>query len=1182
MHADLIQHAQAVGGHVLVRGRYATFLTAAGTGYSAWGDLALTRWSADPVENNDGLFLYLRDLDSGVFWSLGQQPALISAERYESCFTASTAELRQFNEGIEARLDLCIAPDADLELRRVILRNPGKSPRRIEITSYAGVVINTWAADAAHPAFSKLFVQTEWVAKQGALVARRRPRTPGEKGCWLVHALAGEDGNEKAQPPQHETDRARFIGRGYSLAAPHALVEKEPLSGTVGNVLDPIVSLRCSLELAAGSEVSLTFLLGAAMDRETALDLVVRYASATRIEASFMAASSAASLLRPSALNMNRGRKSTRYYEPATECAAHSSKNFLPLQGAELRAGDEERGKGGRFESDAESLQFWNGYGGFNASGDEYVIRLTPDANGRLRLPPQPWVNVIANPQFGFLTSESGAGYTWSQNSRENRLTPWCNDPILDPHGEALYLRDEDSHRFWSLTPGPVPQPVPYEIRHGFGYSHYRHVSQGLTQEVWLFAAREEPVKLILIRLHNPARQPRCLSLFAYARLVLGVLPGDHARELAIEQDSATGALLAENHNREFTGRIAFAAVSPTDSVPIHISGDRAAFIGRHGSPACPAALSRDKILDGRLGTGLDPCFALQVTLRLEPGATLERAFLLGEAGSRDEVRRLIGHYSEDGAVAAALTEVRHAWRERLAAVRIQTPTPALDLMINGWAAYQTLSCRLWGRSAFYQSGGAFGFRDQLQDAAALIYHDPALTRQQLLLHAAHQFIEGDVLHWWHPPAGYGIRTRFSDDRLWLPWLAAFYGRATGDWSVFDEPVRFLQARELESGENEAFLTPEDSGKAASLYEHCCRALDSSLTQGAHGLPLMGSGDWNDGMNRVGREGRGESVWLGFFLYAILGDFIPVCGRNSDYNRARRYAAFRSHLAEALNEQGWDGEWYRRAWYDNGEALGSKASDECRIDALAQAWAVMSRAAPWARAEAAMDAVERHLISEPDGLIRLLAPPFANTPQDPGYIKGYVAGVRENGGQYTHAALWVVRALAELGRRDQAARLLEMLSPVSRTLTPEAVAVYRLEPFSVAADIYGVEPHVGRGGWSGYTGSAGWLLRVMLESILGLELVEGHALHLRPCIPDEWPGFDLRYQLPDGETAYEIHVRNPDGRARRVVAVEIDDRPGRIEYGSAYVPLFQDGLVHQVLVTLTEATEDTATTGISL
>ncbi|MDG4550997.1 MAG: glycosyl transferase [Candidatus Contendobacter sp.] len=1127
--------------HLLSNGRYAVLLSAAGTGYSTWNGLALTRWNGDPVEDSDGFFLYLRDRDSDECWSLGQQPVAAPEARRASRFGDGSAKLCCEHAGIEAEMTVVVPGDADVELRRVILRNHGDQPRRIELISYAEVVLNARAADMAHPAFSKLFVQTEWVVAQRALLARRRPRAAGEPVCWLVHTLI--DAEDEIDPPSYETDRARFIGRGYSLAAPKALAETGPWSGMVGNVLDPIVSLRRTVQLAAGGAAQITFLLGAAAEREEALALATAvHPFPPSIEGGWRAA--------PGGFSSQT---------PQTTPALRATPPY-PGRGTD--------GKTEQLVFDDEPLQFWNGHGGFSADGTEYVIRLQPDATGRLRPPPLPWVNIVANPRFGFLASETGAGYTWSRNSRENRLTPWHNDPILDPHGEALYLRDEDDGAFWSPLPGPVPQPAPHEVRHGFGYSRYRHVSQGLEQEAWLFVPREDPIKITRIQLRNAGDQPRRLSLFSYARLVLGVLPGDYAADLVIERDAATGALLAENRNREFAGCIAFAAIAPLDSVPVHVSGDRASFIGHHGNPARPAALERDAVLNGRLGAGLDPCFALQIALTLESGATVEYAILLGEAEDRDAVRRLIGRYRRDGAIATALDEARQFWRDRLSAVRIRTPSPALDLMVNGWLVYQTLSCRLWGRSAFYQSGGAFGFRDQLQDAAALVYHDPQLTRRQLLLHAAHQFREGDVLHWWHPPTSCGIRTRFSDDLLWLPYLATFYARATGDWTLFDAPARFLKARLLEPGEDEAFLTPEDSGEVASLYEHCCRALDRSLTQGAHGLPLMGTGDWNDGMNRVGREGRGESVWVGFFLYAILGEFIPVCGRRGDHDRARRYAAFRRHLAEALNEHGWDGEWYRRAWYDDGAALGSAASDECRIDALAQAWAVISKAAPWARAEAALDAVERHLISEPEGLIRLLTPPFENTPHDPGYIKGYVAGVRENGGQYTHAALWVVRALAELGRRDRAAKLLEMLTPVHHALTPEAVAVYRLEPFVVAADVYGAAPHVGRGGWSWYTGAAGWMLRVALESILGLELVEGHTLRLRPCIPDEWPGFHLHYRLADGDAVYEIEVRNPDGAAERVVAVEMDDVGGLVEDGAARIPLFRDGKTHWVVVTL--------------
>ncbi len=1134
--------------HTLTNGRYATHLTPAGTGYSTWDGLALTRWNADPVTDGDGFFVYLRDRQSGAMWSLGRQPVATPGAQRASRFSAECAELRCVQDGISAELTVVVPAAAAVELRRVTLRNHGDRPRQIELTSYAEVVLNAQAADSAHPAFSKLFVQTAFDAPLGALLARRRPRATGEPVCWLVHALVDAEGADAAL--EWETDRVRFIGRSYTLAAPKAVMANEPLSGTVGNVLDPILSLRYTLDVPAGGAAHCVFLLGAAAHRAAALALVAQYRLATATVAAFQAALSAGSVEQSAwddqpAARMPRGAQ-------AEESAAPVAAGAPPGEAADPE----------------EPLQFWNGYGGFSADGTEYVIRLQPDASGRLRLPPLPWVNIIANPQFGFLASETGAGAVWSQNSRENRLTPWFNDPVLDPHGEALYLRDASTGAYWSPLPGPVPQPVPYTVRHGFGYSRYRHVSQGLEHDVWLFTPCAEPLKITRLRLYNGSGRARRLSLFAYAQLVLGVLPGEDAAGLVIEHDQATGALLAENHNREFSGRSAFAALVGVDAAGVRVSGDRAAFLGPYGVLAQPAALEDGPTLPGRPGAYQTPCFALQTSLCLEPGATLECAFLLGEADHRDEAQRLLAHYRQPGAVQAALDAVRAFWRNQTAGIRIQTPSPALDLLMNGWLVYQILSCRLWGRSAFYQSGGAFGFRDQLQDAAALLYHDPAITRRQLLLHAAHQFSEGDVLHWWHPPTSVGIRTRFSDDLLWLPYLAAFYARATGDWALFDQPAPFLTARLLAAGEDEAFLTPTTSGAIESLYVHCCRALDRSLTQGAHGLPLMGTGDWNDGMNRVGREGRGESVWMGFFLYAILGDFIPICERRGDRERAQRYAGFRRHLAEALNTHGWDGAWYRRAWYDHGAVLGSATSDECRIDALAQAWAVLSKAAPPERAAAALTAVEQHLIAEPEGLIRLLTPPFEHTPHDPGYIKGYVAGVRENGGQYTHAALWVVRALAELGWRERAARLLEMLTPIHHTRTPEAVAIYQLEPFVVAADIYGAAPHIGRGGWSWYTGAAGWMLRVLLESILGLELVEGRVLRLRPCIPDVWSGFQLHYRPPDHCAVYAIEVNNPDRNAARVVAVLLDGAPGTLEEGVACIPLLGDGRTHRISVTL--------------
>jgi cyclic beta-1,2-glucan synthetase len=817
-----------------------------------------------------------------------------------------------------------------------------------------------------------------------------------------------------------------------------------------------------------------------------------------------------------------------------------------------------------------ESLEFFNGYGGFSDDGREYVIPLPWREEG-LRLPPRPWINVIANESFGFLVSERGASHTWSGNSREHRLTPWYNDPLRDPHGEAFYIRDEETGAFWSPLPGPVPGPGPYEARHGFGYSTFHHTHDGLEQHVTLFAPLNDPVKISTLRISNESGRPRRLSLFSYYRLVLGALPEETTPLITTEWIADSKVLLARNPLAgEFSESTAFAAAVAPTSQSVHVTCDRSSFIGRNGSPERPAALEAET-LDDRTGTGLDPCMAQQVIVEIPAGETTEVSFLFGGERGHDRALSLIQRYARSDDIRAALNEVREFWQRKISGVKITTPSRELDLMVNGWLPYQTLACRIWARSALYQSGGAFGFRDQLQDAAALIYLSPDLTRRQILLHAAHQFQEGDVLHWWHPPTSRGLRTRFTDDLLWLPHLTALYIRVTGDEKVLDEETPFMTARRFEEAEDEAFLSPERSQESADLYEHCCRAIDRSLTRGEHGLPLFGSGDWNDGMNRVGREGKGESVWLGFFLYDILGDFIPICESRGDGDRVQRYSAYREQLLAALNDDGWDGEWYRRGFYDNGATLGSRSDDECKIDALAQAWSVISGAAPPGRAEQAMDSVERHLISEEDGLIRLLTPPFDKTPNDPGYIKGYVRGVRENGGQYTHAALWVVRAMAELRRRDRTAELLKMLNPISHARSEEEVGVYQVEPYVIAADVYGEPPHVGRGGWTWYTGSSGWMYRVSLESLLGFRIEGGETLVLEPCIPDDWPQFTIEYRLPDEETRYSIRVANTRGSAGEVVEATVDGVPAHVENGACRIALRHDGRVHEVNVVLGSA-----------
>ena len=1017
--------------HALHHSSLHVTLTPSGAGESKHADLQLYRWRGDMIEDDLGFFIYLRDADSGAFWSLGSQPVPDDeGAEYGHAFTASAAHFVKRAHGIEARMSVTL--EDVREIRRVQLKNLGDSARRIELTSYLEPVIHHAAADAGHPAFAKLFVQTE--ALEGALLAKRRPRGADERFPVLVHGLIG------AVVTGYETDRMRFIGRGRSLAAPQALLSSE-LSQTAGNVLDPCLSLRTVLELAAGAEREAVFVLGLAEERETALALLEAPVSAGLSDIAVGCA--------------------MRTIEQASPRAAHpTSCTLAPHHSAEL-------------------LQFENSYGGFNADGNEYVIRLPKQTDGSVQRPPLPWSNVLANAHnAGCIVTESGAMHSFAQNSREHRLTPWFNDPVIDPHGEAFYIRDEDAGLYWSPTPGPVSGAGDYQVRHGLGYTRFAHTSLDLEQNTTVFVPLDTTCRVVKIELRNLSERERHLSIFNINRLVLGVEPKDTAPQLQTRWDAAAQALLANNpHAGAFAHATAYVAVlNPTDA--LHYSSDRAAVIGQGRSPARPLALEQALTLDGRTGTGLD-CAALQAHITLQPGEVRSLSFVLGETNDASGLTALLHELRKPGAVDAALAQVQGFWRDFTAKAQVHTGKPDVDILVNHWLPYQTLVCRIWARTAYYQSGGAFGFRDQLQDALNLIRHDAQITRQQILLNAANQFVEGDVLHWWHPfPDGTsrGIRTRFSDDLLWMPYATAKYIQHTFDTAILDEQARYLSGSLLDEGEDERFMVPEDSGQQGDLYEHCCRALDRSLKVGKHGLPLMGTGDWNDGMNRVGREGIGESVWVGMFLYAILGDFIPLCEARRDLTRAEKYRAHRAKLFEALNSEGWDGDWYRRAWYDNGAVLGSKASDECQIDTLAQAWAVLTSTATGERVEQVLSAMDARLIDKNVGIIRLLTPAFDHTPHDPGYIKGYVAGVRENGGQYTHAALWAVMAYAQAGQKDKALELLSMISPIRHAATQQGAERYMTEPYVIAADVYGVEPHNGRGGWTWYTGSAGWMM----------------------------------------------------------------------------------------------------------
>ncbi len=800
-------------------------------------------------------------------------------------------------------------------------------------------------------------------------------------------------------------------------------------------------------------------------------------------------------------------------------------------------------------------LEYFNGLGGFSQDGREYVTVL-----GKGQWTPAPWINVVSNPNFGFQVSESGSGYTWAANSRENKLTPWSNDPVSDTPGEAFYVRDLDSGLIWGPTCLPIREEArPYVVRHGQGYSRFEHTSHGIALDLLQFVPPSDPIKISRLTLVNRSSRKRRLSITAYAEWVLGVTRSHSAHHVVTEIDQVTGATFARNAwNGEFASRIAFADLGGR-----HTSWtcDRLEFLGRNASLDHPASLERGEALSGKTGATLDPCAALQTEVEVQPGQRAEVVFMLGQGGSPEEARTLIERYRAEDCD-ALLRQVRERWDAVLGTVQVRTPDASMDLMLNRWLLYQTLSCRLWSRSAFYQAGGAYGFRDQLQDVMALLVARPDLVREHILRAAARQFLEGDVQHWWHPPTGRGVRTRISDDLLWLPYAVVEYLAVTEDWSVLDETIPWLEGPILEEHEHESYFEPKVSEHRSTLFEHCARALDRSLDVGSHGLPLMGGGDWNDGMNRVGREGRGESVWLGWFLHSNLSRFADIAEGRAEAERAARWRESAAALQTSVESEAWDGEWYKRAFFDDGTPLGSAQNDECQIDSIAQSWAVLSGAGDPDRARQAMASVQQRLVREDDRLLLLFSPPFDQTERDPGYIKGYLPGIRENGGQYTHAAIWSVMAFARLGEGDTSFALFNLLNPIHHSSRRASAHRYKVEPYVVAADIYSAPAHVGRGGWTWYTGAAGWLYRAGLESILGFRK-RGAALAIDPCIPRDWKRFEIVYR--HGNTRYRITVENPDGVSRGVTSISLDGTPVASE---ALVPLSDDGLVHRVHVVL--------------
>jgi cellobiose phosphorylase len=817
--------------------------------------------------------------------------------------------------------------------------------------------------------------------------------------------------------------------------------------------------------------------------------------------------------------------------------------NFIPQKAASISASTPDI---------RHDLLFDNGIGGFSQNGKEYIITTRPD-----QVTPAPWSNVIANPQFGTVISESGQSYTWFQNAHEQRLTPWHNDPVTDQGGEHFYIRDEETGRFWSPAPLPARGTTPYTTRHGFGYSVYEHIEDGIHTEMWVYVDVDKPIKYSAIRIQNRSGRARQLTVTGYVEWVLGDLRHKTKMHIITQVDLNSDAIVASNsYSTEFSRLVAFFDVNDPGRT---ITTDREEFFGRNGTAKNPEALRKSK-LSGKTGAALDPCGVIQVSLSLEDGEKNEIVFRLGAATHTEDITYLISNGRGKTAAREALEKVIRLWDKSLSVIQLDSPDPSLNILTNGWLNYQTLACRLWARSGYYQSGGAFGFRDQLQDVLSLLHNEQAIARQQILLCASRQFIQGDVQHWWHPPAGRGVRTRCSDDYLWLPYVTSSYILVTGDYSILDENVQFLESRELGRDEHSYYDMPVRSHQASSLYNHCVRAIEYGLQFGVHGLPLMGAGDWNDGMDHVGAEGKGESVWLAWFLSDTIQKFSVVSNYMHDHAFTERCDLIQKALKEHIEQYAWDGEWYRRAYFDDGTPLGSATNEECKIDSIAQSWAVISCTGDPQRSRQGMMQAEKRLVRKQEKIIQLFDPPFDKSDLNPGYIKGYVPGVRENGGQYTHAAIWMIMAFAAMRDKKKMWELLQMINPVLHGNTHQDIMTYKVEPYVVAADVYAVSEHTGRGGWTWYTGSAGWLYQLIVDYVIGLKRRADHLL-IDPCLPEEWGNVTIRYKY---KTAVYIIQMIQETTESTKIEVMVDDK---MQEGHTIV-LVDDGREHDVKVHL--------------
>ncbi|UXM95176.1 protein ndvB [Bartonella sp. HY329] len=1281
---------------LLSNGSYNVMLTSKGAGYSRWNDVMVTRFEADSAQDQQGTFLFLRDVSTGRWWSATSEPTRVSEEDCLCVFTAEKAEYHKTVDGIKSTVEVIVASEGDGEGRRIELINTTGKDRIIEITSYGELVLTTADNDAAHPVFSRMFVETE-IADDGATIfAHRRKRSPNDRDIYVSHFVTDAAG--AIREAEAETDRAAFIGRGRTIWRPIIFDRDKTFAGSSGCVLDPIAAIRCKVRVPAHKKIDLVFWTLVADNREKldnniayyrqpnafprefavawtrsqvtlyqvgitpkqALDFqkyagyliyperpwlpseriatglgkqsdlwpmsisgdypifVLRISNETDIgilqsllrahefwrtrglivdcvvlnERAFSYAQDTQRAIdwmcegyrnrsndsngKPHIFTIRRDQISDASFDTLLSSARivlHAANGTLAeqLKRMESIANDPSNGKlsnsigndkalgkstphnsliiantsdeaslidkeanikpkataigliskvDDRRFANGKDLQFWNNYGGFDTDGS-YVTRLI-GANTT----PHPWINVISNEHFGMHVSSEGSSFTWAGNSRDYQLTRWANDPVSNRPGEALYIVDRDSLRSFSpVSAVERDHNVVYEARHGQGYSQFSSTHDKVDYQLTHIVDPVNPVKLSRLTIKNNSTTKKRLRLYHYTEWVLGSVRAKNAPFIVPTHDKARGALFVRNpYQTEKADLASFVAASIK---PSSVSADRNEFIGPLGVIEHPQAIRDAKDLSNRVEAGLDPCSALAIDIEIAPSETKEVIFYLGNGNNIDQAKVVLDEAKKSN-FADLLAKQKQFWRDFTAPLQVKTPDPSFDLMVNHWLPYQAYACRIMARAAFYQASGAFGFRDQLQDTLSMLLLEPNLASEQLINAASRQFKEGDVQHWWLPQSGSGVRTLISDDVVWLGYGVSLYVKVTGNSDILDQKIAFIEGELLNEGQHDSYFTPERSGLSVSLYDHCALALDLAIKRtGENGLPLMLGGDWNDGMNLVGVEGKGESVWLGWFLCATLQQFIPLAKARGDEAHVNAWNSHIEHLTKALHDNAWDGEWYRRGFYDNGAPLGSHLSDECKIDTIAQSWSVLSGVAASDRQEQAMASMLEHLLDEEGGLIRLFWPPFDKTVQEPGYIKGYPPGVRENGGQYTHGALWSILALAKMGKADDAYKVFSMVNPISHGQKPE---IYKVEPYAIAADIYSVEPWRGQGGWTWYTGSAGWFYRAATEAILGIRK-EADRLYINPSIPSDWKQFKIDYK--NGDAIYHITV-TPKGSELKI------------------------------------------------